>query len=222
MSDDDLYISPMMDMSDDLWWVFYVPQDVDASLVRAMVDAFLQRGGQVVREYSSDPYLQCLMRDKASGVYFELLNASDDVSPFLFLAMQAEQFVPPEYAASRLHADLFLELGKVCYHVMRPRYAFAESPDLFVDWSDIEAARITHVCWAQFFGPQFVVGIGREVLRNAPAWRSENLGDGGILYVLSASPYLGRGPRQYWEAARQYFSRHIAESILWSDLPQEG
>lgn len=134
--------------------------------------------------------------------------------------MHAEHVIPPESSEARLNADLFLEYGKLCYRVLKPLYAFAENLNIHIAMDDVRAYRLTHICWAQFFGPDFVQEVGQEVLMNAPVWRNENLGDGGLLYVLAPSPYLHRGPRQYWDQAREYFARHVSTPIEWSDFPK--
>jgi hypothetical protein len=209
---------PIMDV-EDLWWVFYLHKEVYPDTGRSMVDVFSQRGIQVVDEYLDDFFFQILLHDTLNDIHFEISNSSDKVTSYLFLCFKADLVTSPESPSARLNTDLVLEYSKVCYQALRPKYAFAERLDTYIKAANVDAARLTHICWANLFGTRFVEGVGYEILRNAPGWRNENLGDGGILYVLAASPYLYRGPRQYWEAARQYFRYHVAEPIVWSDMP---
>jgi hypothetical protein len=207
------------DMVEDLWWVFHLSQDIYPGVQHDLTKAFCQCEIQVVSEHLSEPFFRILFQDTMTDVLFQI-SSPDDLAPYLFLGIKADFVLPPETPASRLNADLFLEYGKLCYEILRPKHAFAENLNTHIEMADVDASRLTHICWANLFGPRFVKGIGREILINAPAWRNENLGDGGILYVLAASPYLYRGPRQYWEAARQYFRQHIPRPIVWSDMPQ--
>jgi hypothetical protein len=208
-----------IDFGEDLWWNFYLQKPLGMETRRPLVDSFTRLGMQVAGEYVSDPHYQLLFHDEEAGIYFEVSNG-DDVSSHLTLGMRADEVLPPDSLLARLNADRFLEYGKVCYQALQPVYAFAENLNTYVERDDVEACQLTHICWAQFFGPDFARGIGRKVLINAPAWRNENLGDGGLLYVLAASPYLYQGPWQYWEAARQYFEQHIPRPIVWSDMPK--
>ena|SRR5579859_1446631 len=118
---------------------------------------------------------------------------------------------------ARANADRFLEYGKLCYRILQPAYAFTETFNTWVEEADVHAARLTHIFWAQCFGPAFIRSSGPDVLIHAPAWRNENLGDGGILYVLAASPYLQQGPRSFWQQAKSYFAQHVAWPLQWGD-----
>ena len=219
MNDDSPGTELVIDETEDLWWVFYLSQIVRQDLGYSLAKVFTQRGMQVISEHLSQPFFQIVVRDTLTDIRIEISNASDDLKPYLFLGMKADLVLPPDAVTARLNADLFLELGKIGYQVLQPKYAFGENLNMYVEMADVDASRLTHVCWANLFGPQFVRGIGRDLLINAPAWRNENLGDGGLLYVLAASPYLYQGPQQYWGAARQYFNQHIPGVIVWSDMP---
>jgi len=210
----------VIDETEDLWWVFYLSQAARQNLGHDLMETFRRRGMQVVSEYLSQPFFRIVLCDALTGIHFEISNASDDLKPYLFLGMKADQVLPSDSATARLNSDLFLELGKVCYEVLRPRYAFGENLNMYVETEDINAGRLTHICWANLFGPRFVESVGRDLLTSAPAWRNENLTDGGLLYVLAASPYLYQGSQQCWEAARQYFGQNVSHAIVWSDEPE--
>jgi hypothetical protein len=209
----------LIDPTEDLWWMFYLREPQTAETVQPLMDALCQQGLEVCRTAVSDTHFSTLLMDHQAAFYLELTNPSDDVAPYLFLGAQGDRFLPANSAEARLRSDYLLEYGKLCYRVMRPQYAFAESANTYVEPKDIEQHRLTHVCWAQLIGPQFVSGFGRDLLVNAPAWRNENLEDGGLLYVLAASPYLTRGPRQVWQQARDYLGRHVAGPMWWADQP---
>jgi hypothetical protein len=218
MIHDGLPVEPI-DLIEDLWWCFYLRKPLGLETKQMLIGPFIKLGAQVVREHISNNHYQLLFHDPESGMYFEISNG-DDISSYLTLGVQSDQMLPPETAAVRLRADYFLEYGKICWQSLQPLYAYAENLNIHVEMDDIEAYRLTRVCWAQFFGAQFVRGFGHDILNKAPAWRNENLSDGSLLYVLAASPYLIQGARQYWQQAREYFTQYVSTPIQWGDIPE--
>lgn len=116
-------------------------------------------------------------------------------------AMFTQKQWDPEDNARRL-----LELAKVIYNTIQPRFAWIErchwkghtTPD------DVMKLKLPHIYWANFFSPAYVEELGREFLLNAPGWKKEPLDDGGLLYVLSPSLY-GTGPKATVTAVKEYF-----------------
>lgn len=109
-----------------------------------------------------------------------------------------------EYDNSR-YCTLFLELGKHLYEVVKPSFGWI---DLYHGWTttheDIESINLTHLYWANFFGPRYMECIGRDKILNAPAWDIEELSDGGLLYLLA--PHLGNTDEHVsTTAVREYF-----------------
>jgi len=210
----------IIDSTEDLWWVFYLQAPITMKETQPLIDEFRLRGLEVTHADSSPPYFKILLREATTGAQIELSNPSDDVAPYAFLGMQGDNFVPPDSSEARSFGDHFLEYGKVCYRFLRPLYAFAENMNVFVDREDVENSRLTQVFWSQLFNARYAKEFGDKLLMNAPGWRNENLGDGGLLYSLAASPYLYHGPRQCWDAARAYFKRHLPDlDLQWSDMP---
>lgn len=67
-----------------------------------------------------------------------------------------------------------------------------------------------HIYWANFFSREYVTQLGREKIETAPAWLTEDLGDGGLLYVLSSSP----GYHQEGHVAKDAVQKHLGvESV---------
>jgi hypothetical protein len=90
-----------------------------------------------------------------------------------------------------------LDLGRRLYPDLRPRYAWIDERSGNVpEDSEIAAVRLQYIFWANFWGPAYVERYGRDFLRGAPGWRVEDLEDGGILYVTTAS-YV-----EWWLMAR--------------------
>lgn len=203
-------LEDVVDLVEDLWWIFYLTSATNADIRERLLGAFALRSLVPLEERIHPPECEITLHDPEADLRMRIIG-DDDVS-HLYLGVHAFHFKPPQSALARLHAD------KVCYQIAKPAYAFAENVNAYVERDDVARGRLTHVFWAQFFGPDFVHLCGSEILRDAPGWRNENTGDGGILYVLSASPFLYRGPRQFWQQARDYFSRHVANRIRWSDL----
>ena len=95
-----------------------------------------------------------------------------------------------EYDPDR-YSRLFLDLGKSLYTLVRPQFGWADfNYGLFTAHIDIEKLALPALYWANYFGPDYVSKIGRDRIRNAPAWAIEDLPDGGILYILASSPGL--------------------------------
>lgn len=91
------------------------------------------------------------------------------------------------------HAHLFLELGKGVYAYLVPDFGWLDICQTggYTWYDDIEELKIPHIYWANFFSPAYVRKYGREKLLTGPAWLVEELGDGGILYVLGESLAYG-------------------------------
>jgi hypothetical protein len=81
-------------------------------------------------------------------------------------------------------ADGQVAFGRLLYGLLRPRFGCIDE----LVWDDsnslIVKGQPRFFGWANFFGPKLVAKIGKDFLRSAPGWRSEELEDGGILYVI--------------------------------------
>ena len=86
--------------------------------------------------------------------------------------------------------SFLLEVSKQLYYLLNPTFGWV---DLYFGWTtthdDVESLSLRHLYWANFFSPKFVKKLGRKKLLNAPAWKVEELTDGGIFYLLA--PHLG-------------------------------
>lgn len=116
-------------------------------------------------------------------------------------AMFTQKQWEPEDNARRL-----LELAKVIYNTIHPRFAWVERCHWkgYTTPEDAVQLRLPHLYWANFFSPAYVEKLGQDFLMNAPGWRKERLADGGILYVLTPS-LMGTGPKAMVEAVKSYF-----------------
>ncbi len=117
-------------------------------------------------------------------------------------AMFTQKQWDPEDNARRL-----LELAKVIYNTIQPRFAWIERCHWkgYTTPEDVAQLRLPHLYWANFFSPAYVEKLGQEFLMNAPGWKKEPLPDGGLLYVLSPS-LAGTGPKATVTAVQKYFS----------------
>lgn len=116
-------------------------------------------------------------------------------------AMFTQKQWNPEDNARRL-----LELAKVIYDTIQPRFAWVERCHWkgYTTPEDVVQLRLPHLYWANFFSPAYVEKLGQEFLMNAPGWKKEPLPDGGLLYVLSPS-LAGTGPKATVTAVQNYF-----------------
>jgi hypothetical protein len=88
------------------------------------------------------------------------------------------------------YARFYLDIGKGLYTILQPTFGWIEWD---LEWlptkhEDIENLRLPALYWANFFGPPYVRKLGRDKILKAPAWRIEELPDGGLLYILASSP----------------------------------
>lgn len=198
-----------IDMQEDVWWVWHLQQLITAQQFAPVMHRFMDIGYELVLiEDSGDIYFQMLFHHPTEGTYLRILPNGAEKNPILALGTFEPPFLPPDTNAARVLADRFLEISKIVYEELHPRYGYMKNLDVFVEPEDVAQHKLTHLFWAQVFGPHFVEGMGRWLLTSAPAWRNENLVDGGLLYVVAMSPYLYQGPRQYWERAATYFAEH--------------
>lgn len=89
------------------------------------------------------------------------------------------------------YSRFYLDIGKALYEILRPTFGWIDFDyGLRTTHKDIEALELPTLYWANFFGPAYVNKIGRDKILSAPAWRIEELPDGGLLYVLASCPGL--------------------------------
>lgn len=88
------------------------------------------------------------------------------------------------------YSRFFLDLGKRLYGVLQPAFGWLEFCQLsgHTGFDHVENLCVPHIYWASYFGPEHVSKLGIEHLMSAPAWLTESLDDGGILYVLGSGP----------------------------------
>ncbi|MFN8445968.1 MAG: hypothetical protein U0175_34575 [Caldilineaceae bacterium] len=216
----DLEIDPL-DQEQDLWWIFYLGDSLSWQNIKKLFSAFEIAGlvtvGQHVDLVDLSETFQMIFKDTQYNMCIECLRTED--SSCFYLGANTFNVLPADSVEVRLAADRFLEYGKLCYHIFNPVYALAQNLNVYLATDDVLSSQLTHIFWSQIFGPNFVNTFGREILVNAPGWRNENLGDGGLLYVLASSPYCYKGNSQYWQDARDYFTKLGRPDILWSDKP---
>lgn len=141
---------------------------------------------------------------------FDINWSLDDAGEPIHGLLQATAFHTLEFTRSEhnpeLHAERLLEVSMVLYDLIRPAFGWIERchPSGYTNWSDTNNLLLPHIYWANFFGPEYVNKFGREFLLKAPGWKSEQLVDGGILYVLSPS-LAGTGPKALVEEVKNYF-----------------
>lgn len=81
-----------------------------------------------------------------------------------------------------------LDFACLYYPTLRPRYGFIdERGENEPSSKSVELVELKSILWANFFGPEYVEKYGRDFLLAAPGWKTEELDDGGILYVTRES-----------------------------------
>lgn len=141
---------------------------------------------------------------------FKVTWSSDGIGRIVRPMLQASastttMFTQRQWEPER-HAQRYLAIGKWLYDLLQPALGWIERcrPRGYTSCGDVENHMITHLYWANFFGPAYVDDYGRDFLLSAPGWEVESLGDGGVLHVLSPS-LAGTGPRPVIEEVKRYF-----------------
>jgi len=70
--------------------------------------------------------------------------------------------------------------------------------------------------WANFFGPEYVDLLGREKLLSSPVHEVRQLQDGGLLLLLSESPF--DAPRSEYQAQKKRFYDYLGDDVFTGDL----
>ncbi len=103
--------------------------------------------------------------------------------PFMSLIRDPKDLVP-----------LLVEISKLVYEIAEPQFGFsALEEDFEYPNYDLEYERIG---WLTFFGPELVKKYGKKKLLNAPAYKVEELKDGGIMIRASYGSALTCFPTQ--------------------------
>ena len=124
----------------------------------------------------------------------------------MVVTYQSALFNREEYDSTR-YSQLVLDFFVILYNVLRPAFAWIDfaDPAGYTSNDDIKRLALPHIYWANLFGPSYVKEIGRKKIRSAPAWVIEELGDGGLLYVLSSCPGLNHEGHVSKEAVKEHF-----------------
>ncbi len=147
-------------------------------------------------------------------LYFDInwtLLGGDKVEKSWILATAFETAMFTAKDDAEHHAQRFLHLGERLYQATQPQFGWIERgpywrPETtgYTTWHDVEKLKLSHVYWANFFGPAYVNKLGQEFLMQAPGWKHEGLDDGGLLYVLTSS-LAGTGPVAVVREVQSYF-----------------
>jgi hypothetical protein len=111
-----------------------------------------------------------------------------------------------------------LALALHFYPCLRPMYGWVdESGWNLPQGKALAAPRPRYLFWANFFGPEYVLALGRDFLKGAPGWASVDLPDGGILHVCTESY------KDWWENDQPellpYFRRKFPKVQIYRAQP---
>jgi hypothetical protein len=121
-----------------------------------------------------------------------------------------------------------LQFGTSLYPQLCPQYGSLDDfgePDITEE--DVKRLHLNRICWANFFGPAYVNRLGRSFLHDAPAWKVEDLPDGGVLILATESfmawrydPYFGERWPYGWDRRcehplAQHFQRFYPDLVIF-------
>jgi len=112
------------------------------------------------------------------------------------------------YAKERRNENpsLLHELVVKLYKFLSPRYVVGDTylDESKITESTISEGEIVDVFWVNGFGPTLVSETSRERLLGAPAWRVDELDDGGVFLWAAPLP-IAEGRPETTEKLREYF-----------------
>ena len=72
----------------------------------------------------------------------------------------------------------------------------------------VSSTKLTTIFWANFYGKPYVEKYGREFLLNAPGWKTAELNDGSIEYIISEDIFTPVESKLETEIIK-YFSQKV-------------
>ena len=173
----------------------YMPQEVDIGG---------EKGGRVFSFDSSKIDKLILEWENASPVAACILKRKSPTQVLIIMGKSPLHFQPisviidRQYFDNHGHLTEFLGIMKDFYSLLRPSYGDVHTTEMVKTVGgnrgesslgiNLERA-LPDIYWANFLGPEYVDMFGRRKLESAPCYRVENLSDGGILLLLTPSPF---------------------------------
>jgi len=177
-------------------------------------------------------------RRKPLTVFFEVSATKFRMFDYVALNISLDRKgildpVRVEFFNTNVGIEEYVNLAKSLYSVVKPNWGFISNdfcehaigttlnadgnivgynpPD--VRWS------LMGLFWANFFGPEYVAMFSREKLLAAPCHKVEVLPDGGILLLLSESPFDASEPA--YQAKKRELTDYLGPEVFnGSRLPQ--
>ena len=118
--------------------------------------------------------------------------ASDKSSNILITCISSPLILEhPDYEGTlEMRINSLINAAKLVYKYARPQFGVG-------DFETVFSAKIElFVGWITFFSPELVKKYGKEKLLSAPAYKAEELSDGGILIRASYGPALSGFPSE--------------------------
>lgn len=150
----------------------------------------------------------CWYEHQPVGLGFNLVSGDSPPAAVSLL-------LPGSYgkASYNEHPSEVRDLTFEYYDLVAPLYVYGDtfagepSPDV----AAIKRGDVADVFWANGFGPSIVEEVGRERLLDAPAWRVDELDDGGVFLWTSPLP-VAEGRPETTEKLREYFGLIVSEA----------
>jgi len=116
--------------------------------------------------------------------------------------------------------QLLLEIGRVIYRSLKPAYSFVDAAPSFsrLQGEPILARQLEAICWANFFGLPYVECYGKDFLMKAPAWKAEELEDGGVFLQLGPE-FTDPAQGVSREETARYFKPAGVRYVQWPPAP---
>ena len=150
-------------------------------------------------------------KKEPAGLTFTI---GDTLVPYNTLLMQINR----DYLAQNRKIEELLELSRELYDMIHPFYGAAwihemakhvDSPLGKVTLGINPERGLPEIEWANFLGPEYVETFGAQKLLLAPFQHSEQLPDGGVLLLLSPSPFDYLSNQEGLDKRRLEIKKHL-------------
>jgi hypothetical protein len=161
---------------------------------------------------------------KSGPVAACILKRTSPVQVLVILGKSPLHFQPISLMVGRQYFDdnsrllEFLSIMKELYSLLHPSYGEVNTTGMIKVVRDNRGASslginleraLPDIYWANFLGPEYVEMFGRKKLESAPWYRIEPLSDGGILLLLTPSPFDYDKDPERFEELRLKVKEHL-------------
>jgi hypothetical protein len=198
----------------------------------ALVQLLTKKGGMILRYPRGKPHPSPETARETWGLGFEHRKLAPDSYDFLdsrtvgsamlgfYHDFSTVQFGQATFRRTPAEKDAIaeglLDLGMFLYAALKPQYGWVDMPKkkYLPGGKDICEFRVRSFFWANWFGPAMVEKFDRRFLMKVPAFRAQELENGGIV-VVATPTYC-----EWWLEAKSEAVKYLGS--IFPRLKQAG